>query len=55
MIRRTTAVPLLKARKFARNSSDGSAVASEAVVLRSRAEKRAVGKRILNTLNGCVR
>ena len=54
MIRRMTAVPLLKRRKLARNSSDGSAVDSEETVVRLRAEKRAVGKRMLIVLNGCV-
>ena len=47
-------MPLLKMRKLARNSSDGSAVGSEAVILRPRAEKRTVGRRMLNTLNGCI-
>ena len=54
MTRRTTAVPLLKIRNLARNSSDGSDVASEVEEPRPRAEKRAVGRRMLNTLSGCV-
>lgn len=54
MTRRMTAVPLLKRRKLARNSSVGSAEAPEAVLLRSKAENRAVGRRMLKTLSGCV-
>lgn len=54
MTRRMTAVPLLKRRKLERNSSDGNAVAAEATVVRPRAEKRAVGKRMLIALSGCV-
>jgi hypothetical protein len=54
MTRRITAVPLLNQRKFARNSSDGSGAASEAMVVRSSAEKRAVGRRILIALSDLV-
>ena len=50
MTRRTTAVPLLKRRKLARKSSDGSTLASETMALLSKAEKSAVGKRMLITL-----
>ena len=54
MTRRITAVPLLNQRKFARNSSDGSGVASEAMVVRSSAENRAVGRRMLIALSDFV-
>ena len=47
-------MPLLKMRKLARNPSDGSTVGSKVLLLRSRAENRAVGRRMLNTLKGCV-
>ena len=52
--RRITAVPLLKRRKWSRNSSDGSGVASGEMVVRLRAEKRAVGRRMVIALGGCI-
>lgn len=54
MTRRITAVPLLKRRRWVRNSSVSSAVGSDPVIPRSRAEKKAVGKRMLITLSDRV-
>ena len=54
MTRRMTAVPLLKRRKWPRSSSDGSAAAPGATVVRLRAEKRAVGKRMLIALSSYI-
>jgi len=54
MTKRTTAVPLLKWRKWPRNSSVSNCASPVPVEPPSRAAKRAVGKRIAITLNGCV-